>query len=67
MKFFWGIQSIKLKMDLCNSKDEAGLKSYGVGVTDSVTTSPQQNVIHSSSPSLPIPASLQKTRGSPNP
>jgi hypothetical protein len=34
MKFFWGIQSIKLKMDLCNSKDEAGLKSYGVGVME---------------------------------
>jgi hypothetical protein len=33
MKYFLVIQSIKLKMDLCNSKDEAGLESYGVGVS----------------------------------
>jgi hypothetical protein len=32
MTNFLVIQSIKLKMDLCNSKDEAGLESYGVGV-----------------------------------
>jgi hypothetical protein len=32
MKFFLVIQLIKMKMDVCNSKDEAGLESYGVGV-----------------------------------
>jgi hypothetical protein len=37
MKCVLVIQSIKLKMDLCNSKDEAGLESYGVGVVPQST------------------------------
>jgi hypothetical protein len=40
MKFCLVIQSIKLKMVLCNSKDEAGLESYGVGVMDPVLLGP---------------------------